>query len=113
MINTEKEVHESKLKSRHLLLCTALSQAPLGHTHNDFLLLRTLDCMPRNSGGDYQVFTVPGKGTCMQQRHHLFLLQMHQNHNVLSINVVELEQGERKHGELVFPACVLICLHVQ
>lgn len=113
MINTEKEVHESKLKSRHLLLNTALSQAPLGHTHNDFLLLRTLDCMPRNSGGDYQVFTVPGKGTCMQQRHHLFLSQMHQNHHVLSINVVELKQGERKHGEIVFPACVLTCLQVQ
>lgn len=113
VINKEKEVHEGKLKSRHLLLCTALSQAPLGHTHNDFLLLRALDCMPRNSGGDYQVFTVLGTGTCMQQRCHLFLPQIHWNQNVLGINVVELKQEERKHGEIVFLACVLICLHVQ
>lgn len=112
VINKEKEVHESKLKSRHLLLCTALSQAPLGHTHNDFLLLRALDCMPRNSGGDYQVFTV-GTGTCMQQRCHLFLPQIHWNQNVLGINVVELKQEERRHGEIIFPACALICLHVQ
>lgn len=90
-----------------------LSQAPLGHSHNDFLLLRTLDCTPRNSGGDYQVFTEPGTGTCMQQRCHLFIPQIHWNENVLDINVVELKQGERKHGEIVFPACVLICLHVQ
>lgn len=113
VINKEKEVHESKLKSRHLLLCTALSQAPLGHTHNDFLLLRALDCLPRNSGGDHQVFIVLGTGICMQQRCHLFLPQIHWKQNVLGINVVELEHREREHGEIPFPACVLICLHVQ
>lgn len=53
----EKEEYESKLKSRHLLLCTALPQALLGDIQNDTLLLRTFDCMPRNSGEDYQVFT--------------------------------------------------------
>lgn len=52
--------------------------------------------MPRNSGGDDQVFTVLGTGTCMQQRCHLFLPQIHWNQNVLGINVVELKQGEKK-----------------
>lgn len=69
--------------------------------------------MPRNSGGDYQVFTVLGTelgtGTCMQQRCHLFLPQVHWNQNVRGINVVELKQGERKYGEIIFPACLLIC----
>lgn len=91
MINKEKKVYESKLKSRHLLLCTALPRATLGYTHNDALLLRTFDCMTRNSGGGYQVFTVPGKGTCRQQSCHLFLPQMLWNEKVLSINAVELK----------------------
>lgn len=94
------------------MLCIALPQAALGHTHNDPLLLRTFDCMPRNSGGDYQVFTVPGKEACRQQNCQLFLPQMLWNKNVLSINVVELKQGERKPCEIVFLAYFFTCLHV-
>ena len=58
----EKEVHESKLKCRHLLLCTALPLTLLGHTYNDPLLFRAFDYMPRNCGGDIRSLLHQVKG---------------------------------------------------